>query len=83
LIAGGRQLEQKVRHYQPQYLAILGIGAYQTAYQRLKARLGRQFESIADTIVWVLPNPSGLNAHYQFQDLVDLFGELRQATLND
>ncbi len=76
---GGKQLAAKVRRYRPRVLAILGLGAYRTAWEKPKAVIGRQEETIGDTIVWVLPNPSGLNAHYQAKDLARLFGELKAA----
>ena len=76
---GGKQLAAKVRRYRPRVLAILGLGAYRTAWEKPKAVIGRQEESIGDTVVWVLPNPSGLNAHYQAKDLARLFGELKAA----
>ncbi|MGB9177889.1 MAG: G/U mismatch-specific DNA glycosylase [Pyrinomonadaceae bacterium] len=76
---GGRRLEKKVRRYRPRVLAILGVGAYRTAFARPKATLGLQSEKIGDTLVWILPNPSGLNAHYQPKDLARLFQELKQA----
>jgi len=79
LAEGGRRLEAKVRHYHPCFLAVLGIGAYRTAFGRPKASLGRQPESLGDSQVWVLPNPSGLNAHYQIHDLARMFRELRLA----
>jgi TDG/mug DNA glycosylase family protein len=74
---GGRRLETKVRRYRPMCLAILGIGAYRSAFVQPKARLGRQSAAIDETVVWILPNPSGLNAHYQPKDLARLFRELR------
>ncbi|MGH9943274.1 MAG: G/U mismatch-specific DNA glycosylase [Pyrinomonadaceae bacterium] len=78
-VAGGRQLEARVRRYRPRFLAVLGVTAYRAAFHRPTARLGRQDESIGDTLIWVLPNPSGLNAHYQPRDLARLFRELRDA----
>lgn len=78
-IEGGRRLETQVRRYRPLFLAVLGVGAYRTAFDRPKAKLGLQAEAIGKTRVWVLPNPSGLNAHYQSGDLARLFGELRLA----
>lgn len=78
-IEGGSLLETKVRRYRPTFLAVLGVGAYRTAFDRPKATLGLQPEPIAKTRVWVLPNPSGLNAHYQPKDLARLFSELRLA----
>ena len=74
---GGRQLIAKVRRYRPQVLAILGLGAYRAAFEKPKSVIGRQEETIGETVVWVLPNPSGLNAHYQAPDLARLFGELK------
>ncbi len=78
-VEGGRLLEAKVRRYRPVFLAVLGVGAYRTAFDRPKAKLGLQPELIGQTRIWVLPNPSGLNAHYQPKDLARLFGELRLA----
>jgi TDG/mug DNA glycosylase family protein len=77
LVAGARTLERKVRNYAPRVLAVVGIQAYRTAFERPKAKLGLQEETIAATRIWVLPNPSGLNAHYQAGELVALFRELR------
>ena len=82
LIEGGKILEKKVRRYRPLYLAVLGVTVYRTAFGRPKARTGLQQEIIGDTKVWLLPNPSGLNAHYQLKDLAQLFSELREAAEN-
>jgi TDG/mug DNA glycosylase family protein len=79
VIEGGRRLAVKVRRYQPRILAVLGLGAYRLAFAQPKATVGRQQLMIADTIVWVLPNPSGLNANYQQQELTGLFRELKAA----
>lgn len=79
LIAGGRLLERKVRRYRPRVLAVLGVTAYRTAFGAPKAQLGPQPVRLADTLVWILPNPSGLNAHYTPAALGRLFGELRSA----
>ena len=76
LIVGHQQLAAKVEHYRPKVLAVLGISAYRTAFARPKATIGRQPDSIHRTITWVLPNPSGLNAHYQLDDLVRSYQEL-------
>ncbi|HET6893693.1 MAG TPA: G/U mismatch-specific DNA glycosylase [Pyrinomonadaceae bacterium] len=78
IIKGGRRLAAKVRRYRPRILAILGVGAYRTAFDRPKAVVGRQEEKIEDSIIWVLPNPSGLNANYQQPDLTRLFQELKE-----
>jgi TDG/mug DNA glycosylase family protein len=79
LVSGARRLERKVRRYRPGFLAFLGISAYRTAGLRPFAVPGRQAELLAGAGVWVLPNPSGLNAHYQLADLSRLFEELRRA----
>ncbi len=76
---GARRLRTKLKRHRPKFLAVLGIGAYRAAFDKPKAILGRQEEEICDTIVWVLPNPSGLNAHYQPKELARLFRELREA----
>ncbi len=81
IVAGGRILEAKVRAYAPRYLAVLGIGAYRTAFARPKATVGLQPDALGDTRVWVLPNPSGLNAHYPGKDLVKVFRALRDAAV--
>jgi TDG/mug DNA glycosylase family protein len=77
LVVGGQALEEKVRQYRPQSVAVLGIGAYRSAFSRPKATLGPQPETIADALLWVLPNPSGLNAHFRPEDFARLFRELR------
>jgi double-stranded uracil-DNA glycosylase len=79
VIKGGKQLTAKVKRYRPKILAILGLGAYRIAFNQPKAIVGRQPEKIGDTVLWVLPNPSGLNANYQQRDLVQLFKELKAA----
>ncbi len=77
LVAGGRALVRKVRRYRPCLLAVLGVGAYRVAFARPRAALGLQSETIGETRVWVLPSPSGLNAHYRPADLAVLFRKLR------
>lgn len=76
LIAGGQQLANKVQRYRPRFLAVLGIGAYRTAFGQRKAVMGQQQATLHDATIWVLPNPSGLNAHYQLQDLQRAYQEL-------
>ncbi len=82
LRVGGKRLTVKVKRYKPAFLAVLGVGAYRAAWERPKAVLGRQEETIGDTVIWVLPNPSGLNAHYQAGALALMFSELRTAVEN-
>lgn len=77
--AGARELEEKVQYYRPLLVCFLGIGAYRTGFALPKAQLGRQDERIADTPVWVLPNPSGLNAHFTVVDFGRMLAEVRQA----
>jgi TDG/mug DNA glycosylase family protein len=77
-VHGGKRLATRVKRYRPRYLAILGVGAYRAAFDRPKAVLGLQPESIGETKVWVLPSPSGLNAHYRARDLAKLFATLRR-----
>lgn len=79
LVRGRRELERKLRRYAPRWLAVLGIGAFRTAFGQRRAGIGRQPEALGATGVWVLPNPSGLNANYQLPELIRLFGELRAA----
>jgi double-stranded uracil-DNA glycosylase len=75
---GRRALERKVRHRRPHCVAVLGIGAYRAAFERPRATLGRQPERIGSSALWVLPNPSGLNANHQLPDLAREFGALRK-----
>jgi TDG/mug DNA glycosylase family protein len=76
---GGKRLEAKVKKYKPRVLAVLGVGAYRAAFGRKTAKVGRQDERIGDTTIWVLPNPSGLNAHFQKPEMANVFRELRNA----
>lgn len=75
-IEGGKLLLKKIEKYKPRVLAVLGITAYRTAFQDPKAKLGLQPEKLGGAEVWLLPNPSGLNAHYQADDLAELFREI-------
>jgi TDG/mug DNA glycosylase family protein len=79
LRAGGRSLRRKVLRYQPRFLAVVGFTAFRLAFDQPKATGGRQPAPIGSTVVWLLPNPSGLNAHHQPAQLRDLFSELRRA----
>lgn len=78
-VEGGRELEAKVIEYAPRVLAVLGVGAYRAAFGKPDAAVGRQDERLGGALVWVLPNPSGLNAHYRLDDLARVYGELRVA----
>ncbi len=79
LVAGASLLREKVRLLTPRFVAVLGVTAFRTAFSRPGAALGRQAESLAQSEVWVLPSPSGLNAHYKLDDLAALFAQLRAA----
>jgi TDG/mug DNA glycosylase family protein len=79
LVAGAKRLAGKIRKFQPKYVAIVGIGSYRTAFNDPTAKLGRQPQELEGAAVWVLPNPSGLNAHYQPGHLKKLFGALKKA----
>jgi len=79
ILAGGKKLRAKVIRYRPRILAVLGLGAYRTAFNQPKAVVGQQEDRIGGTVLWVLPNPSGLNANYQAADLARLFRELRDS----
>jgi TDG/mug DNA glycosylase family protein len=81
--AGGRALARKVGRYRPRVLAVLGVGAYRAAFARPRAAVGEQPGRLAGARVWVLPNPSGLNANYQKADLARLFRALREAAEGD
>lgn len=72
---GGDKLKEKTLAYTPKWLAILGIDAYRKAFHQPKATLGLQKEIIGKTQIWVLPNPSGLNARYNAEQLGKLFKE--------
>jgi double-stranded uracil-DNA glycosylase len=78
---GTRELDRRLAPLRPRFVAVLGIGAYRTAFQRPRAALGPQDERLVASQLWVLPNPSGLNAHYQLDALVERFRELRAAVL--
>lgn len=78
LVDGGRALVRKVRRYQPRVLAVLGVTAYRAAFQRPRAALGLQPERIGASSIFVLPNPSGLNAHFQLDALAGLFRDVHR-----
>ena len=78
LRAGAAALERLVDRYRPRVLAVLGITAWRQGFARPRAAAGRQPERIGGAETWVVPNPSGLNAHVQLPDLARLYGELRR-----
>ena len=79
-VRGRHSLAAKVRRYSPRNVAFLGVGAYCHAFGVRQASIGRQPCTFEGAAVWVLPNPSGLNANYQLGELVRLFRKLRAGT---
>lgn len=73
---GARLLKNKVKRLAPRLLAVVGLGAYRAAFADPTARCGLQPSMIGTTKLWLLPNPSGLNAHHQPSELARLFREL-------
>lgn len=82
LVNGRHRLERKLRLHRPTWVAILGIGAYRRAFGRPRAAIGPQFERIGETRLWVLPNPSGLNANHPPAALARAFRRLGRAVSN-
>jgi TDG/mug DNA glycosylase family protein len=78
---GRRRLAAKARRFHPRCVAVLGMGAYRIAFIRPRATSGLQPERLDDAALWVLPNPSGLNANHRPTDLARAFGELRRFAL--
>jgi TDG/mug DNA glycosylase family protein len=79
LRVGAVRLEAKTSTFDTRFVAVVGVTAYRTAFGRGRAAVGRQVEGIAGSGLWVLPNPSGLNASHQLPDLIAAFAELREA----
>ncbi|NJP14795.1 G/U mismatch-specific DNA glycosylase [Streptomyces thermoviolaceus subsp. thermoviolaceus] len=80
---GGRLLVEKVARLRPRWLAVVGVTAYRAAFGEPKAQVGEQQRTIGGTRVWVLPNPSGLNAHWTAQTMAQEFARLREAAQAD
>jgi TDG/mug DNA glycosylase family protein len=76
---GGLVLQAKVRRLRPRWVAIVGVTAYRTAFGHPAATVGPAGEALAGARLWVLPNPSGLNAHFQADELAAEFARLRAA----
>jgi TDG/mug DNA glycosylase family protein len=76
---GGQRLKDLIAARHPRYVAILGVTAYRTAFARPKALIGLQPDPLGAARLWILPNPSGLNASWQPPRLAAAFGELRRA----
>jgi TDG/mug DNA glycosylase family protein len=74
---GAAELGALVERWTPRLVAVVGLTAWRTAFGRPKAVIGLQDEQVGGRPVWVLPNPSGLNAHFQVPDLARVYGEAR------
>jgi double-stranded uracil-DNA glycosylase len=79
LVAGAAALADKAARFRPRWVAVLGVTAYRTAFARRRAVLGPQEETLGPARLWILPNPSGLNAHFQIDGLAAAFAALREA----
>ncbi len=78
--AGGELLRAKVQRRRPRWLAVVGVTAYREAFGDRRAAVGPQEAAIGGTLIWVLPNPSGLNAHWTLQGMAEEFGRLKQTS---
>ncbi|WP_245996601.1 G/U mismatch-specific DNA glycosylase [Streptomyces armeniacus] len=78
-VEGGRALEGRVRRWRPRWLAVVGVTAYRAAFDDRRAQVGPQERTVGGTRIWVLPNPSGLNAHWSAADMAAEYGRLRAA----
>ncbi|MDQ0797710.1 G/U mismatch-specific DNA glycosylase [Streptomyces sp. B1I3] len=76
---GGRALSAKVEELAPQWLAVVGVTAYRTAFGDRRARIGPQERRVGGARVWALPNPSGLNAHWTVRTMAEEYARLRAA----
>jgi TDG/mug DNA glycosylase family protein len=76
---GAVRLRALVDRHRPCFLAVAGVTAYRTAFGRPKAVIGPQTEHLGNARLWILPNPSGLNASWPLPRIVTAFGELRTA----
>ena len=78
--AGADKLVTKVLAHEPEWLAVVGVTAYRDAFNERKATMGRQERRIGPTQIWILPNPSGLNAHFTLPKLATAYAELQAVT---
>lgn len=79
LRGGARQLRRKARRFRPAFVALLGVSSYRVGFGRPDPAIGAQEDRLGPARLWLLPNPSGLNAHYQLPALVEAFAELRRS----
>jgi len=80
LITGAAALSERVEHIAPAVVAVLGITAYRAAFSRPQARAGRQPDPLGGSVVWVVPNPSGLNRRASLADLANAYREVAIAS---
>jgi TDG/mug DNA glycosylase family protein len=78
MMAGGERLHELVEQQRPRWLAVVGVTAYRAAFDAPRAVVGPQDERLGGTRIWVLPNPSGLNAHWSLAAMVEEYGRLRE-----
>jgi TDG/mug DNA glycosylase family protein len=79
LRTGALALESRVARYHPEFVAMLGMQAYRLAFRRPRAMIGEQADRLSGARLWLLPNPSGLQARYGLSEMVAMFSELREA----
>ncbi|HEY1444686.1 MAG TPA: G/U mismatch-specific DNA glycosylase [Acidimicrobiales bacterium] len=80
LRAGADRLAAKVEVLRPRCVAVLGLQAYRTAFRRAEATIGPQAEPLGTARLWLLPNPSGLQARYQMPEMTEMYKALFVAT---
>lgn len=80
LTTGGVILREKVERFSPAWLAVLGVTAFRTAFGAQRVHVGPQEQKFSGARLWILPNPSGLNAHFTLDGLASEFAALRAAT---
>jgi len=83
LAKGGKRLTAKLKRYHPRIVAILGLKAFRLAFGQPQAGFGLQEQRIGSSRIWILPNPSGLNASYQLPALARMFRKVRTAAEKD
>jgi TDG/mug DNA glycosylase family protein len=76
LQAGGERLKELVAQHQPRFVAVAGVTAYRDSFVKKRAQVGRQTETIGRSGLWVVPNPSGLNAHWPLAAIIEEFQRL-------
>ena len=79
LRVGAQRLEDTAQQLRPRFIAVLGVQAYRTAFRRPQATVGEQEVTLGEARLWLLPNPSGLQAHYQLPEMTAMFSDLHQA----